>query len=172
MAPDVKLTIDHVNPKALGGSDSPDNLVAACKDCNAGKSSVHPASELVADVAQDALRWVGAMKAAADIRTADRAARDEYAATVDEAWLGWHFVNGPRKGVELPRPSDWKSSVWKFHEALLPLDELLDSVEIACGNPRVSGDESWRYMCGVAWKKLTAIQEIAKSLATVEDLDA
>lgn len=33
-APDVKLTVDHVMPVALG---DPTNLVTACKDCNAGK---------------------------------------------------------------------------------------------------------------------------------------
>ena len=31
-APDVKLTVDHVLPVALGGHDDPTNLVAACKD--------------------------------------------------------------------------------------------------------------------------------------------
>jgi 5-methylcytosine-specific restriction endonuclease McrA len=37
-APDVPLTVDHVIPVALGGTDEPENLVTACKDCNAGKS--------------------------------------------------------------------------------------------------------------------------------------
>lgn len=30
---------DHVYPKALGGKDSIDNLVAACKECNGGKGA-------------------------------------------------------------------------------------------------------------------------------------
>src|SRR6185369_3226628 len=37
-APEVKLTVDHVKPEALGGRTEPDNLVAACSDCNAGKT--------------------------------------------------------------------------------------------------------------------------------------
>ena len=32
-APDVKLVVDHVTPVALGGTDSPDNLVASCAAC-------------------------------------------------------------------------------------------------------------------------------------------
>ena len=32
-APDVVITVDHVVPVALGGSDDAGNLVAACKDC-------------------------------------------------------------------------------------------------------------------------------------------
>lgn len=41
-APQTPLTVDHVVPRTLGGSDQPDNLVAACFDCNAGKSSSRP----------------------------------------------------------------------------------------------------------------------------------
>ena len=33
-APEATLTVDHVLPLALGGTDQPNNLVAACKDCN------------------------------------------------------------------------------------------------------------------------------------------
>jgi hypothetical protein len=33
------LTVDHVIPRSLGGSDAPENLVASCDDCNTGKSS-------------------------------------------------------------------------------------------------------------------------------------
>ena len=33
------LTVDHVVPTALGGSDAPDNLVAACKDCHSAGPS-------------------------------------------------------------------------------------------------------------------------------------
>ena len=36
-APEVKLTLDHVVPVSLGGTDDPDNLVAACHDCNSGE---------------------------------------------------------------------------------------------------------------------------------------
>lgn len=37
-APDAQLVIDHIRPVADGGSDDPDNLCAACFECNAGKS--------------------------------------------------------------------------------------------------------------------------------------
>jgi len=38
-APSVVLHVDHVIPVCNGGDDEDDNLVAACEDCNAGKSS-------------------------------------------------------------------------------------------------------------------------------------
>lgn len=31
------LEVDHVRPRSCGGTDKPDNLVAACYDCNRGK---------------------------------------------------------------------------------------------------------------------------------------
>lgn len=39
-APDVELRVDHITPVAEGGSDEPENLCAACSDCNAGKADV------------------------------------------------------------------------------------------------------------------------------------
>lgn len=38
--PEVELVIDHVDPVVLGGASDEDNLVAACRDCNAGKAGI------------------------------------------------------------------------------------------------------------------------------------
>lgn len=40
-APEVELHVDHRKPVSQGGSDTLDNLVAACVDCNLGKSNRH-----------------------------------------------------------------------------------------------------------------------------------
>ena len=76
IAPDVKLTIDHVIPVALGGTDKPDNLVTACADCNAGKTSTAPDAALVDEVSAETLRWARALSRASqerrDTRRADR----------------------------------------------------------------------------------------------------
>lgn len=36
-APDVRLEVDHVTPRAASGSDALANLVTACYECNRGK---------------------------------------------------------------------------------------------------------------------------------------
>lgn len=36
---DAADTADHVIPKALGGTDEPSNLVAACRRCNYGRTA-------------------------------------------------------------------------------------------------------------------------------------
>jgi hypothetical protein len=56
-APDVVLTVDHILPKTLGGTDLPDNLVTACTECNSGKSSTQPDRNLVSEVRREAERW-------------------------------------------------------------------------------------------------------------------
>lgn len=47
---DSPLAIDHVVPRALGGRDELENLVAACRDCNIGKTSTAPGPDLVESV--------------------------------------------------------------------------------------------------------------------------
>jgi hypothetical protein len=64
-ASDAPLTIDHVVPVALGGTDDPGNLATACKDCNAGKSSSSPDPRWLAEIAQHAAQWAAAQKTAA-----------------------------------------------------------------------------------------------------------
>ena len=39
-APEVKLEIDHIKPRAKGGLDDIDNLTVACRECNMGKCDV------------------------------------------------------------------------------------------------------------------------------------
>lgn len=38
--PDVVLEVDHIDPRVLGGSDDPLNLLTSCFDCNRGKSKI------------------------------------------------------------------------------------------------------------------------------------
>lgn len=85
----ARLTVDHVTPVALGGTDIPGNLVAACVDCNAGKTSTSPDSATVAQVSDDALRWAAAMRQA----SAERVEASEASEAVEDdfrtLWTAW-----------------------------------------------------------------------------------
>jgi hypothetical protein len=48
-----QLHIDHVIPVDLGGTNDPWNLVAACWDCNAGKTNGVPSDKLIERVRGD-----------------------------------------------------------------------------------------------------------------------
>jgi hypothetical protein len=155
-APEAKLTVDHVVPTALGGADEPANLVAACAACNSGKSSSSPDTPIVADVASDAIRWGSAIQRAADTMLADLERREQGYTKFAERWNSWG-------GGAIPLPPDWKPTVDSFVAAGLPLPLLLECVDIAMGQPKVRQANIFRYLCGVAWNRVTALQEAAKA---------
>lgn len=65
-APEVKLEVDHVVPRALGGSDKPWNLVASCETCNRGKAATDPARPLLSGPSEEAIRSVRAARSVID----------------------------------------------------------------------------------------------------------
>ena len=156
-----ELTVDHVTPVALGGSDKPDNLVACCKDCNAGKASASPDATLVADVSEDAVRWTRAIAAVAKAKAHARQRRAEYVHQFQDAWSEWGYGHG--RQTEIPRASDWEAAIRKFYELDLPIEELEDAVAIACSNQRIPAEETWRYFCGVCWRKLEDLHDEARA---------
>jgi hypothetical protein len=164
VAPDVALTVDHVTPVALGGSDEPGNLVAACRDCNAGKAASNPDAPLVADVETDALRWALAIRRAAEIQAAARADDKAYLAGTDEYWRSWHRQ---ATGEELPRPADWGKSILAFRDAGLSGEEIGDAIDTAMVTKGVV--DVWRYFCGICWRILEQRREMAAQLIALDE---
>lgn len=161
-APDVPLTVDHVVPTALGGNDDPGNLVTACRDCNSGKSATPPGAPLVDDVAADQVRWGIAMRATADTFLAQVDRRMQLRDHFDDVWCGWGYGNGREP---LPRPYDWGTTVDRFLASGFTMPLLEDCVRIAMES-RATPDQTWRYFCGVAWRRLTELQDVARQVAT------
>lgn len=156
-APDVKLTVDHVIPETLGGSDDPTNLVTACADCNSGKSSVPADAPLVEDVAQDALRWARAIEqAAADLQANEEAYQRRLEPYLDVIRGSWYE----------DLPEDWESSVATFMRSGLPWPVMDDLVTVAL-NARTRN--YWRYFCGCCWTRIRQIQERAAELVNAEE---
>ena len=159
-APDVVLTVDHVVPTALGGSDDPTNLVAACKDCNAGKTSSSPDAPHVADVQEKAIRWHAAMQQAVANRDAERQPMIDYCTAFEAKW-DEYCSGGYRDPVW---PEGGADSIEKFYKAGLPLGELIRALAISMDRPRIDRYEKFRYMCGIGWSVLTELQEAAQAL--------
>lgn len=174
-APEVKLTIDHVVPETLGGSDDPSNLVAACADCNAGKSSVPADAPLVADIQADAVRWSRAMQMASDVIQRDRDQRAVWHEWFEDLWAEWRCgIDGAFEDRPLlPRPNDWKRTIDQFVAAGLTARDIREAVESAMRKPRVDYDQRFRYFCGCAWSMLREKQAIAQDIAPfVDEIDA
>lgn len=160
---DNPLTIDHVTPSALGGSDKPDNLVACCKDCNGGKASSSPDEGTVADVAEDALRWARAMQCAVQERAAER---DD-----DMERLGAFFDYWQETTVRADLPINWEDSVKRFLSAGLSVGDLEDAVLSTTGRLSPWSKHHFRYFCGICWSEIREIQERAKQILDEEDPD-
>lgn len=164
-APDVKLVIDHVTPTALGGRDEPSNLVTACDPCNSGKTSTIPGAAVVADVADDAVRWAAAMKQAVAEMEAEEEPKLAYRQAFLDAWNEWTITwNG--KEEPLPLPEDWRSSVERYRLAGIPATAWSDLIEPGAISRKVRPADVFRYTCGVANNYVAKLHERAKSLVS------
>lgn len=166
-APDVKLTVDHVTPVALGGGDDPSNLVTACKDCNAGKASTAPDSNHVEQVEADAARWAAAMKLAAereaDAREATRETADRFLLDV---WGKWNF--GPERRHVHILPAGWESSILLQLNSGLTMDDLAYGVKIAMSKEYLEYGQEFRYFMGVCRTMLKNRAEAAARIIAEE----
>jgi hypothetical protein len=162
-APDVPLRVDHVTPVALGGTDTPGNLVTSCEPCNSGKSSSSPDATHVADVSNDALRWAAAMTRAAEVLLEQEKPKDAYREAFLAEWNRWGVGEGKkRKTVGLP--GDWKPSIERFRVAGLPSWVWGEIVDTAMGYDKVLQANKFKYCCGIAWNKVTELQVEARRL--------
>lgn len=161
-ATDQPLTIDHVTPLALGGTDEPSNLVTACRDCNAGKSSSSPDGSLVADVSADAVRWASARREAARMFNEERRERSERVQTFLECWQGWDKDNSML-------PLDWEETVNRWLDGGLTMGRVLDAFTIALGARHVPERSVFTYMCGITRNWLREIDDRAQLLIDGEE---
>jgi hypothetical protein len=167
-APDVKLTVDHVLPVALGGSNDATNLVTACGDCNAGKSSSNPDGRVVDDVAADALRWADAITQAANELAARRNAFNDDLDAWYQAWTAWTYPGPGDQRATVPLPADWRSSVRSLMESGARVDDLVELVQVAMTS---KARDAFRYFCGCGWNHVRALQDRARQLLTNPDGD-
>ena len=164
-APEVKIAIDHVVPKSLGGLDVAENLVAACVDCNTGKSSSQPDAAFVKQVEEDAFQWKAAVKDSLRREVKDYPAVLAALAQFEEVWDGYTYGEG---GPSVPRDSAWRKTVKTWLSMLtqgdledpefvdLASQVLLDLIPSIMSRKGI--DDRWRYYCGAAWNKVREMQ--------------
>ena len=155
------LRIDHVTPVALGGTDEPTNLVAACQDCNAGKASTSLDAEQVADIQHDAVRWSAAMQQAA----AEASAHAE-SLPRDVAW----FRNA-YKDATFSSPDDgWQQSIHRFMDNGLT-KELIERAVISAAwrMKQLPPEDRFRYFCGCCWSRVRELRERAEQIVACDD---
>jgi hypothetical protein len=153
--PEVVLEVDHIIPRAGGGSDDIENLVTACCDCNRGKAAkglgdtVPAVDELVRleamqEMAERALR----LKQQTDLAKQQREVEADLIAEVRRTWEeSTEDVSGFQE-----------LSIKRFLARGLTLSDFEDAISslMALMNRRgwLRQDEAWRYFCGACWKMI------------------
>lgn len=158
-----ELTVDHVVPVALGGADEPTNLVAACRDCNAGKASTTPDEATVAQADESAIRWAEAVKVAAQKMLSDRPPAD----TIRHSWFVEEWARWNEDLGYLP--DGWAKSLDYWIAGGLPQVVILDCLSIAMGNRSVTHYNVFAYMGGIARKKLEVLQDEARQILNEQE---
>lgn len=161
-APEATLTVDHVIPVALGGSDEPSNLVAACRDCNAGKASSAPDAALVDDVEQDILRWARAMRTAIDEAMLAHEKQKGYTRAFLDVWEQFD----PEMEF-LPTDFDGMLNYW--HRIGIPSELVTEALYVAWGKSHLPARAVFRYTIGILRNQIAEIQERAGQLLTAEE---
>jgi HNH endonuclease len=161
-APDVKLNVDAVVPEALGGSHKdPGNLVTACEDCNGGKTSSSPDAPLVADIAANALQWAQAIQVAQARMLDDLSAREANRVQFCEWWDTWRLGDDQRP---IPKGPAWAQTVDQLVAAGLPMPTLKECIDLAMSRQKVKPVDTFRYMCGIAWRRVSDLQDSARAI--------
>lgn len=160
--PDALLHVDHIHPVALGGADDIANLITACSTCNLGKSSV-PLDEsrvpvVTREAVDDLAERIEQAKAYLEFTATLRALVDQQASMVTDHWA-------MRFGAEAEERADgtyWVLPYGQFPRdqsvrtilRRLPLELVLEAVDITAGWARNPNDRACRYFYGVCWKRI------------------
>jgi hypothetical protein len=155
--PETVLEVDHIVPRAKGGSDDEINLITACKDCNRGKSDKSLSDPIRPTVSPEQSEEIKerALQAAAYAEAVQtkRDHEDEVIATIEEHW--WKAAGGTEDGnsMVLPPGFGWPSvSTLRKFVRRLPLDEILEAVDIAI--ERMGAYRAEKYFYGICWSKI------------------
>lgn len=157
-APNVTLQVDHVIPSALGGSDKPDNLVAACKDCNAGKSSASAADTVVADVDEKAIAMSNAFRAALKASSGEIMEDRRWCEFVADWWIESAELHGQSFAAMEP---GWESGVSYWRRLGVPSNIITDAIDKSMARPGVAQRGRYKYMCGIVWTTIREASEKA-----------
>jgi len=155
---DNPLTVDHVTPVALGGSDDFSNLVAACRDCNYGKGSSSLGPDAVAPLSDEQIRYERAR--AIVVARMEEEARERYEERQMflDAWMA--------HAGDCELPDDWKSGVTTWLGRGLSIYRLVEAVEIAGSKTHIPRRAVYAYMAKIAWNWVTELEEaIASEMA-------
>jgi hypothetical protein len=162
--PKVLLEVDHIVPRAAGGSDDLDNLTTACWDCNRGKSDrlleegSRPA--VTRQLVDETAERVAQAEAYAELMVAERRLVDRM---VHEVYATWARAFGAsteerETGSYWVFPDGWQQfpeekSVRLFLRKL-PAADVLDAVDETASRCKSSSYGACKYFYAICWRRI------------------
>jgi len=157
-APEAKLTVDHVVPTALGGTDEASNLVAACAACNSGKSASAPDIALVEQVRDDAIAHAERMRQVYAVLVERIGLTEDYIDQWVDSWSNWDET-----------PINYRESLTRWHRMGVPIEIVTDAARRASASTKwFRGTGRFTYMCGIVWNQITAVDAITADKAYLD----
>lgn len=152
--PAVVLHADHILPVASGGENEIDNLITSCADCNLGKSdkSLSVKAPPISNSLERARELAEQTEAYNQFLLVQR---DKVVAAIERLGLYW-FNQIYDEQNKFCFGADRRASVQRFLRNLTEA-EILEAMDIAFANMAPFGSrdsKTWRYFCGVCWKKI------------------
>lgn len=149
--PAVVLHVDHIVPVSDGGNNRVDNLITSCADCNLGKSNVPltavaPSRAAAIKMAREAEEQIAAYS---DLLRAKRDRERADMKEISDRYIDLMGEDPDEKVIAGPM----KQSVEEFQRRL-PVEEILDALNIAARRFHPSEYSYHRYFCGVCWRKI------------------
>lgn len=150
--PEVVLEVDHIIPRAEGGSDGTENLLTACWDCNRGKGArllddrapalnIPEQTELVREREAQLREYHAVKEAEAERKNAQ----------FGEVWNYWFQAWG---AASLPRYHTPWESVLRSNIERLGVSEVKEAVDITADRFKYVSANAVRYFAGVLRRKL------------------
>lgn len=167
--PAVLLEVDHVLPRAAGGSDDVENLTTSCWDCNHGKAAnlleEGSAPTVTRQAVEDLEERIAQAKAYAEAMQTYRALEDQQLGEVNAAWAAAFGASTKETATgtvwtllyaweQFPRDASIRTILRQ-----LPLLEVIEAVDVAASwADRELGGRSYertcRYFYGVCWRRI------------------
>jgi len=160
--PNVLLEVDHVVPRAAGGSDDITNLTTSCKDCNRGKAAglleEGTAPVVGRAVIEEMQERLDQARAYMETLSALQDVTDQMVDRVIAYWARVYQAELEERedatyyripGGEFPE----RGSIRRFLRTL-PLSDVLEAVDKTAGRLRYGDNDACRYFYGVCHRMI------------------
>ncbi len=141
--PNVVLEVDHIEPRAQGGSDDYSNLITSCFDCNRGKGAASLEARECDNVAATQLETIAQLAAFNEmLLAATERSRDHLEQVKQYLLASFEWNDSMLDAADI-------ASLKRFMR-MLNISQLFEAIDAA--THKRGAMTQWKYFCGVCWR--------------------